>query len=148
MHPVKALGAGAAVGLVAGLVGAGGGFLIVPALILFGGVPMLRAVGTSLFVITLQSFAGFVGYLGSVSLDVRLAGLVTGAAVIGSIIGALLVGRVKPETLRRAFAWLVLAMSVYMLARQTTLAIAAVAGLAIVVGASCSSVAPSRLTSD
>ena len=131
----RVLVTGVLVGLLTGVIGAGGGFVIVPALALLCGLPMPKAVATSLFIIAANSFAGFVGYLGSVSLDVRLAGLVTGAAVIGSIIGALLVGRVKPETLRRAFAWLVLAMSVYMLARQTTLAVAAVAGLAIVVGA-------------
>jgi hypothetical protein len=123
------------IGLLTGVIGAGGGFVIVPALALLCGLPMPKAVATSLFVIAMNSFAGFAGYIGSVAIDLRLAGLVTGAAVVGSIIGASLAGRAKPATLRRAFAWLVLAMSVYMLARQTTLAVASVAGLAIVVGA-------------
>jgi hypothetical protein len=131
----RVLVTGVLIGLLTGVIGAGGGFVIVPALALLCGLPMPKAVATSLFVIAMNSFAGFAGYIGSVAIDLRLAGLVTGAAVVGSIIGASLAGRAKPATLRRAFAWLVLAMSVYMLARQTTLAVASVAGLAIVVGA-------------
>ena len=67
----RALGLGAAVGLMSGLVGAGGGFLIVPALTLFGGLAMREAIGTSLFVIALQSFAGFAGHVTHVQLSGR-----------------------------------------------------------------------------
>jgi uncharacterized protein len=131
----RVLVTGVLIGLLTGVIGAGGGFVIVPALALLCGLPMQKAVATSLFVIAMNSFAGFAGYIGSVPVDVRLAGLVTGAAVIGSVIGASFAGRVQPATLRRAFAWLVLAMSVYMLARQTTRAVAAVAALVIVAAA-------------
>ena len=79
---------GMVVGLVSGLVGAGGGFLVVPALALLGGLPMPIAVGTSLVVIAMQSFAGFAGYLASEQIDWRLAAFVTAAAVVGALIGA------------------------------------------------------------
>ena len=78
---------GVIVGAVTGLIGAGGGLLIVPALVLLGGVPMATAVGTSLVIIALKSGAGVLGYLASTPIDWPLALAVTSAAVIGSIIG-------------------------------------------------------------
>src|SRR5512135_1750399 len=107
----RAVSYGAAVGLVTGLVGAGGGFVIVPALALLGGLPMPAAVGTSLLVIAMNSFAGLYGYLHSVEISWRLALGVTAAAVAGSLAGSRLAGRVPQEVLRKAFGWLVLAMS-------------------------------------
>ncbi|SNR69873.1 sulfite exporter TauE/SafE family protein, partial [Blastococcus mobilis] len=74
---------GVVVGLVTGLVGAGGGFLVVPALALLGGLPMGVAVGTSLLVIAMKSFAGLAGYLATVSIDWALTGAITVAAVVG-----------------------------------------------------------------
>lgn len=109
---------GAVVGLATGLVGAGGGFLVVPALVLLGGLAMPAAVATSLLVIALKSFAGLAGYLSSVSLDWPLALGVTAAAVVGSLFGARLAGRVPEALLRRGFGWFVLAMSVVVLAGQ------------------------------
>jgi hypothetical protein len=123
----KVLGTGAAVGVVAGLVGAGGGFLIVPALALFGGLAMPEAVGTSLLVIALQSFAGFAGHVGHVQLDWTLSLVVTGAAVVGSFAGARLGRGLSPEALRRGFAWFVLAMALFLLGKQ--IPATAVAGL-------------------
>lgn len=117
---------GAAVGIVSGLVGAGGGFLIVPALTLLGGLTMRDAVGTSLFVIALQSFAGFAGHIGHVDLDWPLAGIVTAAAVIGTMAGASFGKAVSPDALRRGFAWLVLAMGLFMVGRQLSLMVAAI----------------------
>ncbi len=114
----KVLGEGLVVGAVTGLVGAGGGFLVVPALVLLGGVPMSTAVGTSLVVIAMKSFAGFAGYLGHVDVDWALAGLVSASAVVGSIGGGKLAGRVPQETLRRGFGWFVVAMGTFMMARQ------------------------------
>ncbi|MHC3467446.1 sulfite exporter TauE/SafE family protein [Streptomyces sp. 7R007] len=110
---------GVAVGLVTGLVGAGGGFLIVPALALFGGLPMPVAAATSLQVIALQSFAGFAGHLSGAHVDWPVAALVTSAAVAGSLAGGRLAGRIPQETLRRAFGWFVAAMGVLVLAGQT-----------------------------
>jgi len=107
-----------AVGVVAGLVGAGGGFLIVPALALFGGLAMPEAVGTSLLVIALQSFAGFAGHAGHVHLDRVLTAVVSSSAVAGSFLGARLGLGISPDALRRCFAWFVLAMAVFLLAKQ------------------------------
>lgn len=107
----KVIVEGLVVGLVTGLVGAGGGFLVVPALALLGGLPMPIAVGTSLVVIAMKSFAGFAGYLSSVSIDWKVAGMVTAAAVVGALVGARLTALVNPDSLRKAFGWFVLVMS-------------------------------------
>lgn len=121
----RILAAGLAVGLVAGLVGAGGGFLVVPALVLFGGLDMRRAIGTSLMVIALQSFSGFAGHISHTHIDWQLTGIVTVMAVIGSLAGVRLARLLSTESLRRGFAWFVLAMAVFMVGRQVSLAAAA-----------------------
>lgn len=123
----RALALGAAVGILSGLVGAGGGFLIVPALALFGGLAMREAIGTSLFVIGLQSFAGFAGHVTHVHLDWRLVLIVTAASLVGSVVGATAGAKVSPHALRRAFAWLVIAMGLFMFWKQLPLVAAAVA---------------------
>lgn len=114
----KVLAEGLAVGGVTGLVGAGGGFLVVPALVLLGGLPMGVAVGTSLMVITMKSFAGFAGYLSSVEVPWGIAGSVVAAAVVGSFIGGRLVSLVPADKLRRGFAWFVVVMAVFILGQE------------------------------
>lgn len=116
--PSRIVPIGVSVGVLAGFVGAGGGFLVVPALVLFGGLTMRQAVGTSLMVIALQSFAGLLGHLRHTTIDLRLAGLLTGAAVTGALVGAALARRVEAAHLRRGFAWLVLSMGLFMLGKQ------------------------------
>lgn len=118
MPIAKILAEGLAVGLVTGLVGAGGGFLVVPALALLGGLPMPIAVGTSLVVIAMKSFAGLGGYLSSVQIDWGVALMVTAAAVVGALIGARLTAMVDPDALRKGFGWFVLAMSSVILAQE------------------------------
>ena len=102
---------GLVVGAVTGLVGAGGGFLVVPALVLLGGMAMHKAIGTSLLVITLKSMAAFAGYAAHVSIDFELTAFVTTAAVIGSLIGSHLSKRIPADRLRRIFAAFVIAMA-------------------------------------
>ena len=109
---------GVVVGLVTGLVGAGGGFLVVPALALLGGLPMPVAVGTSLVVIAMKSFAGLAGYLSSVHINWGLAAAVTAAAIVGSFAGGRLAGRIPADLLRKAFGWFVVVMGVFVLAQQ------------------------------
>ncbi|MBY8870623.1 sulfite exporter TauE/SafE family protein [Micromonospora sp. PLK6-60] len=109
---------GVVVGLVTGLVGAGGGFLVVPALALLGGLPMPVAVGTSLVVIAMKSFAGLAGYLSSVQINWGLAVAVTAAAVVGSLLGGRLAGRIPADLLRQAFGWFVVVMGVFVLGQQ------------------------------
>jgi uncharacterized protein len=109
---------GLLVGAFTGLVGAGGGFLVVPALLLLGRLPMRQAVATSLMVITMKSFAGFAGYLSTTLIDWKLAAMVTAAAVAGSFLGANFAGRVRQDLLRRGFAWFVVTMAVFILAQE------------------------------
>jgi len=134
----KILGEGLVVGAVTGFVGAGGGFLVVPALVLLGRLPMATAIGTSLLVIALKSFAGFAGYVGHTAIDWPLALGVSTFSVIGSFGGARLAGRLSAHTLRQAFGWLVVAMAFFILAREApplfglapSLGVAAAASLA------------------
>ncbi|MFF7444451.1 sulfite exporter TauE/SafE family protein [Streptomyces sp. NPDC008122] len=114
---------GLVVGAVTGLVGSGGGFLVVPALAILGGLPMGIAVGTSLLVIAMKSFAGLAGHLSGVSIDWGIALTVTVAAVIGSLIGARLAGRIPQDALRKAFGWFVVVMGVFVLAQQIDTAV-------------------------
>ncbi|MDN6331497.1 MAG: sulfite exporter TauE/SafE family protein [Micrococcaceae bacterium] len=109
---------GLVVGLFTGLVGAGGGFLVVPALALMGGLSMPVAVGTSLVVIALKSFAGLGGYLTTISLDWALVSGVTAAAILGSLVGSRLAGRIPENALRKGFGVCVLAMGVFVLVQE------------------------------
>ncbi len=123
---------GIAVGVISGLVGAGGGFLLVPALALLAGLPMPIAVGTSLVVISMQSFAGLAGHLASEQIDWRLATFVTAAAIVGALIGGRLVTHVNPTTLRHLFGWFVLFMASLILAQEISPGVgAAAAGLTL-----------------
>ncbi len=109
---------GVIVGAVTGLVGAGGGFLVVPALVLLGGLPMEAAVATSLFVITLKSLAGFAGYASHVQVEIPLALAFAGAASLGALLGARVAHVVDPDRLRRGFAAFVLVMAAFMIWRE------------------------------
>ncbi|MFE9017601.1 sulfite exporter TauE/SafE family protein [Streptomyces sp. NPDC007808] len=110
---------GVVVGLVTGLVGAGGGFLVVPALALLGGLAMNVAVGTSLLVIAMKSAAGLAGHLADAHIDPALAALVTASAVVGGLLGGRIAGRIPQDALRRSFGWFVAVMGALVLARQT-----------------------------
>lgn len=114
----KIVAEGLVVGAVTGLVGAGGGFLVVPALALLGGLPMPVAVGSSLVVIALKSFAGFAGYASHVTVDWTLTAVVAGAAIVGSFFGAPLARHIPPEMLRKGFAVFVLTMAVFLMGKQ------------------------------
>lgn len=128
---------GLVVGVITGLVGAGGGFLVVPALALLGGLSMPVAVGTSLVVITMKSFAGLAGYLTSVELDWALVGAVTVAAILGSLLGSRLAGRIPEALLRKGFGVFVLVMGVFVLIQElfNTTGIAAIAAALVAVAA-------------
>lgn len=129
----KALGQGAAVGILTGLLGAGGGFLVVPALALLGGLAMPAAVGTSLVVIAMNCVAGLAGHLSGAALDWRLAGMVTAAAVAGALLGSRLAARIDPDGLRAGFGWFVLLMASLVLAEEVHPALGlTTAGLTVV----------------
>lgn len=137
---------GLVVGLVTGLVGAGGGFLVVPALALLGGLSMPVAVGTSLLVISMKSVAGLGGYLTTVTLDWPLVGAVTVAAVAGSLVGARLATRVPEAALRRGFGIFVLVMGVFVLTQELPAPFGMVVAIAATVTAAmaalCRAVSP------
>lgn len=114
----KVIVEGIVVGIVTGIVGAGGGFLVVPALVLLGGLEMPLAIGTSLVVISMKSFAGFAGHLEHVAINWPVTLAVTATAVIGSLVGGKLVGRIPPEALRRGFGFFIIAMAALVLAKE------------------------------
>jgi len=118
------LGEGILVGAITGLVGAGGGFLIIPALVLFGGLCMKKAVGTSLLIIALKSLIGFTGDLGSgLQLDIPFMLTFAGFATAGIIAGTLISKRISNEKLKPAFGWFVLAMGVYIISKEILFAV-------------------------
>jgi uncharacterized membrane protein YfcA len=103
------------VGLLTGLVGIGGGFLVVPALVLLGRVPMKKAVGTSLLVIAMNSAAGFAGYLGTVQVPWGFMAGFTAVAIAGILGGTALVRFVSQRALKQAFAVFLLVMGTFIL---------------------------------
>ena len=115
---LKVVVEGVVVGVVTGLVGAGGGFLVVPALVLLGGLSMQTAVGTSLLVIAMKSFAGLAGHLQHVDIDWPITLAVTAAAVAGSFAGAPLAARIPPNTLRRGFGVFIIVMAAVVLGME------------------------------
>ena len=107
------------IGLVAGFVGAGGGFLIIPALVLLAKMPMKLAVGTSLFIIAVKSLLGFTGDLqGSETIDWTLLSTFTGLSVVGIFIGIFLSKKIEGNKLKFAFGWFVLVMGIYILIKE------------------------------
>ena len=112
------LAAGLGVGALTGFLGVGGGFLIVPALVLLARLPMKTAVGTSLVVIALNSAAAFFAHLGQGALDLRATGAYTAAAASGAIVGQRLAGRWPPERLQAAFGLLVLVLGAALAVRN------------------------------
>lgn len=110
---------GAVVGLLTGLVGAGGGFLIIPALVILAKMPMKLAVGTSLFIIAVKSLIGFTGDLkGNEVIDWTLLSIFTLASVIGIFIGLLLAKKIPGAKLKKAFGWFVLVMGIYIIFKE------------------------------
>ena len=113
------LAEGAIVGLVTGLVGAGGGFLIIPALVLLAKLPMKQAVGTSLMIIAAKSLIGFVGDMrGNEVIDWSFLGVFSSIAVMGILLGSWLSKRIPGEKLKPAFGWFVLVMGTYIIIKE------------------------------
>lgn len=112
---------GTVVGAVTGLVGAGGGFLIIPALVLFAGLPMKIAVGTSLLIIAAKSLIGFLGDISHQSIDWPFLLVYTAIAVAGTFLGSRWSSRTSNERLKKAFGWFVVVMSVFILVEELLL---------------------------
>lgn len=117
---LKLLGYGVLIGLITGLLGAGGGFLLIPALVLLVRMPMKKAVGTSLLIIALNSLIGFTGDLGHFAINWSFLVIITFIAIAGIIIGGLLSKKIPSGKLKKAFGWFVLFMGVYIIIREIT----------------------------
>ncbi len=114
----KLLGYGVSIGLVTGLLGAGGGFLLIPALIFLTKLPMKEAVGTSLVIIALNSLIGFAGDLGHFDIQWPFLLTITALAVIGIFIGSLIGRKIAGEKLKKGFGWFVLIMGIYIIIKE------------------------------
>ena len=108
---------GLGVGVLTAIIGVGGGFVIVPALVLIAGLPMRVAVGTSLVIIALNALSGFAGYLGNVEIDWPLVGTFTALAAAGTVAGSFWSRRVPQARLKQMFAYLLIAVALYVLYR-------------------------------
>lgn len=106
---------GIGVGALTGLVGVGGGFLIVPALVLLSGLPMKLAVGTSLAIVAAKSYAGFAGYVGDVAIDWGVMAAFTVVTIIGCLAGTRLAARLSQDMLKKGFAWFLVLVASYIL---------------------------------
>jgi uncharacterized membrane protein YfcA len=109
---------GAIVGTLTGLVGAGGGFLIIPALVLFSKLPMRQAIGTSLLIIAAKSLIGFTGDLGKEQMDWSLLLSITALAIVGIFMGNSLSKKISAESLKKGFGWFVLLMGIYIIIKE------------------------------
>ena len=109
---------GAVVGMLTGLVGAGGGFLIIPALVLLSKLPMKQAVGTSLLIIAAKSLIGFTGDLSNYAMNWKLLGTVTALAIAGIFIGDALSKKIDGNKLKKGFGWFVLVMGIYIIVKE------------------------------
>lgn len=112
---------GLVVGTLTGVVGAGGGFLIIPALVLLVRLPMKMAVGTSLLIIAAKSLIGFVGDLGNQVIDWNFLLIFTGLSIVGIFIGTYLTKFIPGGKLKTSFGWFVLIMAVYILLKEIVL---------------------------
>lgn len=111
----KIIGGGMLVGLLTGILGVGGGFLIVPALVMLVGLSFHQAVGTSLIVIAMNSAAGLLGHLSGSTFDVKLILIFILAGLAGTFAGSRLAKRLDTSKLRRAFAVFVVVLALFLL---------------------------------
>ena len=109
---------GIVVGVLTGIVGAGGGFLIIPALVLFANLPMKRAVATSLLIIAAKSLIGFLGDVQTLAIDWVFLLTFSGLSVVGIFIGIYLNRFIDGKSLKKAFGWFVLIMGIYIILKE------------------------------
>jgi hypothetical protein len=115
---LKLLGYGVAIGVITGILGAGGGFLLIPALVFLVKLPMKKAIGTSLLIIALNSLIGFVGDLGHFQIDWIFLLTISAIAVVGIFMGGLISKKIAGDKLKKGFGWFVLIMGIYILIKE------------------------------
>ena len=108
-------------GIITGLVGAGGGFIIIPVLVLIAKLPIKTAIGTSLFIIAVNSLIGFLGDLGNIWIDWTFLFIFTGISILGIILGVYLNKIIDGGKLKKAFGWFVLVMGIYIILKEISL---------------------------
>lgn len=109
---------GTSIGLVTGFLGAGGGFLLIPALVLLLHLPMKKAIGTSLFIIALNSLAGFLGDTGHYTINWIFLLTISAIAGAGVFVGGLISKSINNAKLKKGFGWFVLVMGVYIIVKE------------------------------
>ena len=119
-NKLKILSAGFVVGILTGFLGIGGGFLVVPALVLFCGISMKDAIGTALLIVSIDCCAGLIGHLRYGGFDLRLTMLATMIAIDGTLIGAALSHRISPVSLKKWFAAFVILVAIYIMVENYT----------------------------
>jgi uncharacterized protein len=112
---------GLGIGLITGLLGAGGGFLIIPALVLFVKLPMKTAIGTSLVIIAINSIFGFLFSLKQTPLDWKILLLFTGLAIVGIYLGSIWAEKIPARILKKGFGWFVVIMGIYIILKELVL---------------------------
>ncbi|MES2519390.1 MAG: sulfite exporter TauE/SafE family protein [Bacteroidota bacterium] len=116
-YPLIAL-EGGIVGVLTGIVGAGGGFLIIPALVLLARLPMKMAVGTSLLIIAAKSLIGFIGDISNISVNWTFLLEFTALSIVGIFVGSFLSKFIEGEKLKKSFGWFVLVMGIYIISKE------------------------------
>jgi uncharacterized membrane protein YfcA len=109
---------GLVIGGLTGMVGAGGGFLIIPALVVLTGIPMKEAIGTSLFIISIKSLFGLLGDLGSVKINWQFLGLFSSISILGVILGMYLNKFVSGKKLKKGFGYFTLIMGILIFVKE------------------------------
>ncbi|TBN00418.1 sulfite exporter TauE/SafE family protein [Hyunsoonleella flava] len=109
---------GVIIGTITGIIGAGGGFLYVPALVLWANIPMKKAVGTSLIIITINSLIGFVGDVQTLNIEWTFLLIFTGIAILGIILGVFLSRFISGEKLKKSFGYFILIMATYIIYKE------------------------------
>ena len=112
---------GVLIGLVTGFLGAGGGFLLIPALVILMKLPMKEAIGTSLMIIALNSLIGFLGDIGRHTINWKFITIVSTIAIAGIFIGTYFNQKVNAEMLKKSFGWFVLVMGIYIIVKELVL---------------------------
>lgn len=109
---------GLIVGILTGIVGAGGGFLIIPALVLLAKLPMKKAVGTSLLIVAVKSLIGFLGDLQTLEIDWKFLLLFTSISILGILLGVYLTKFISGKGLKKGFGWFTLIMAIYIIFKE------------------------------
>jgi hypothetical protein len=112
---------GVLIGLVTGFLGAGGGFLLIPVLVILMKLPMKEAIGTSLLIIALNSLIGFLGDIGCHAIDWKFITIVSAIAIAGIFVGSYFNQKVNSDKLKKGFGWFVLIMGIYIIVKEIVL---------------------------